>query len=67
MFPVQINSVDAFPTRITAGPDGNLWFTGSQAPTIYIGKMTPGGSVSEFTVPPGGTNQQYAREHRERP
>ncbi len=37
------------PTEITAGPDGNLWFTefgGSGA----IGRITPGGTITEFTT-----------------
>jgi streptogramin lyase len=33
---------------ITAGPDGNLWFTGAN----YVGRFTPTGTVTEFTVAP---------------
>jgi len=32
---------------ITAGPDGNLWFTGAGA----IGRITPSGTITEFPVP----------------
>ena len=32
---------------ITAGPDGNLWFTGSSA----IGRITPSGTITLFPVP----------------
>jgi len=32
---------------ITAGPDGNLWFTGAGA----IGRITPSGSITLFPVP----------------
>jgi serine/threonine protein kinase len=38
------------PYVITAGPDGNLWFTESFVAN-KIGRITPGGSVTEFTVP----------------
>jgi sugar lactone lactonase YvrE len=37
------------PTRITAGPDGNLWFTENQA--NQIGRITPKGAVTEFRIP----------------
>ncbi|MEA2566420.1 MAG: hypothetical protein QOD49_1597 [Actinomycetota bacterium] len=37
------------PQAITAGPDGNLWFTIQQSKTI--GRMTPGGTFTEFTPP----------------
>src|SRR5262245_52334212 len=41
-------SAGALPTSITAGPDGNLWFTeygGGQ-----IGRITPLGVVTEFSA-----------------
>ena len=38
-----------FPQDITAGPDGNLWFTNSGGNTI--GRITPSGTVSTFTGP----------------
>lgn len=47
----SLPAVDSFPGRITAGPDGNLWFCeGRNA----IGRITPNGSVSEFqtSIPP---------------
>jgi streptogramin lyase len=34
-------------TDITAGPDGNLWFTENRA----IGRITPAGQVTEFPTP----------------
>jgi streptogramin lyase len=37
------------PQAITTGPDGNLWFTIQQSRTI--GRMTPGGTFTEFTPP----------------
>ena len=45
------------PFDLTAGPDGNLWFTESQG--NRVGRVTPGGVITEFTIPtansfPGG-------------
>ncbi|MGE4174796.1 MAG: hypothetical protein AB7G65_02960 [Thermoleophilia bacterium] len=37
------------PTGITAGADGNLWFTESGG-SGAIGRITPGGAVTEFTA-----------------
>jgi streptogramin lyase len=48
------------PSGITAGPDGNLWFTwastpayanGTVVPGAALGRITPTGSVTEFEVP----------------
>jgi streptogramin lyase len=38
------------PFDITAGPDGNLWFTDGAG---EIGRITPSGSITEFPVPSG--------------
>jgi streptogramin lyase len=35
------------PFGITAGPDGNLWFTESGK----IGRITPSGTITEFSLP----------------
>jgi streptogramin lyase len=37
------------PNQITAGPDGNLWFTETQA--AKIGRITLAGAITEFPVP----------------
>ncbi len=37
------------PGDITAGPDGNLWFT-DQGKTRAIGTITPAGQITEFTA-----------------
>jgi streptogramin lyase len=37
------------PVRITAGPDGNLWFT--EFLSGQIGRIMPGGVVTEFSIP----------------
>jgi streptogramin lyase len=47
-FPIPTAS--SVPIGITAGPDGNVWFTESQA--SKIGRITPAGSVTEFSLPP---------------
>jgi len=39
-------------TAITAGPDGNVWFTDPVAHTV--GRITPSGQVTEFNSPIGG-------------
>jgi virginiamycin B lyase len=36
-------------SNLTAGPDGNIWFTESAG--NYIGRMTLGGTVTRFMVP----------------
>jgi len=37
------------PLDITAGPDGNLWFT--EYLNNRIGRITPSGALTEFAVP----------------
>jgi virginiamycin B lyase len=56
-FALPASSLPAYPEEITLGPDGNLWFT--EPCRGKIGKITPSGTASEFTVPsspsrPGG-------------
>ena len=43
---------------ITAGPDGNLWFTEPYANTI--GRITTSGVLTEFPVPTAGTPSRIA-------
>jgi virginiamycin B lyase len=44
---------DAGPGAITAGPDGNAWFSESTPGAgAAIGRVTPGGSITEFPVRP---------------
>ena len=40
------------PQDITAGPDGNVWFT---LPFSMIGKITPAGIITEYTTPTSGS------------
>jgi streptogramin lyase len=37
------------PSNITAGPDGNLWFTDTSG--NYVGKITPAGIATAFAIP----------------
>ena len=46
-FPVP--TAGSSPRGITAGPDGNLWFT--EWLSGKIGRITPAGVISEFTTP----------------
>src|SRR5258708_18239120 len=39
---------------MTAGPDGNVWFT--EGLETKIGRITQQGEVTEFSVPPSGGN-----------
>jgi virginiamycin B lyase len=39
---------------MTAGPDGNLWFVATKSSSVVdetIGRLTPGGEVTEFPLP----------------
>jgi streptogramin lyase len=44
-----IPTADGHPSGITAGPDGNIWFTELDA--SRIGRMSPAGAVVEFPTP----------------
>jgi streptogramin lyase len=44
-----IPSEEAQPYGIAPGPDGALWFTENRA--AKIGRIAPGGEVTEFTIP----------------
>lgn len=46
-----VTTPSSFPAGIAAGPDGNLWFT--EANANQIGRITPGGVVTEFTAAGG--------------
>ena len=41
---------------ITAGPDGNLWFTGLDR--AQIGRLTPAGQVTEFLLPSANSDER---------
>jgi virginiamycin B lyase len=45
-FPIP--TADSGPNEITAGPDGNLWFTEGAG---RIGRITPAGVITEFAIP----------------
>lgn len=50
----SIPTANSVPTAITAGPDGNLWFTESAA--NQIGRITPAGVITEFPLPNPGSD-----------
>jgi streptogramin lyase len=45
-----------YASALTLGPDGNLWFAGTRyrdaGATDVVGRMTPGGQIAEFPLPP---------------
>jgi streptogramin lyase len=52
-----IPSSDAQPYGIAAGPDGNMWFT--EFYTGKIGRVTPSGTMTEFTIPTGSAGPMH--------
>ncbi|WP_290646699.1 hypothetical protein, partial [Aquabacterium sp.] len=48
-FPVP--TIQSVPADITAGPDGNIWFT--EMTGNRIGQVTPSGTIKEFFIPTG--------------
>src|SRR5713101_7916687 len=51
-YPVPTGSSNAY--GITAGPDGNLWFTENTG--NKIGRITTSGVITEFAVPTSGSS-----------
>ncbi|MGH2835266.1 MAG: virginiamycin B lyase family protein, partial [Solirubrobacteraceae bacterium] len=51
-----IPTADSRPEGITAGPDGNLWFT--ETNTNKIGQITPTGTITEYTIPTANSQPQ---------
>ncbi len=47
---VPCSLAGADPADITAGPDGNMWFTADAGATDAIGRITPAGVITEFTA-----------------
>src|SRR5439155_1424159 len=41
------------PLRIAAGSDGDLWFTDAGEAPPMLGRITPGGVISELALPSG--------------
>lgn len=48
------------PVGITAGPDGNLWYTDGFASGSNIGRITPSGTITLFPVPSGDSEGEIA-------
>jgi streptogramin lyase len=49
---IEKKEEDTQPEDITAGLDGNVWFT--EARVRKIGKITPAGAISQYTLPAEG-------------
>jgi virginiamycin B lyase len=49
LFDIPHNASSSAPSRLAAGPDGNLWFTEQSG--NQIGRLTPERSVTEFMIP----------------
>src|ERR1051326_1626975 len=49
-----VTTSGSLPYGITAGPDGNIWFTENGA--NKIGKITPNGVVTEYPIPTAGSS-----------
>src|SRR5215813_2616805 len=49
----SVGTTSGLPSSISAGPDGNLWFTEPDA--NQIGRITPTGQITLFTVPTPGS------------
>lgn len=48
-FNVQTSPTPTVPEAITAGPDGNMWFTDASA--NLVGRITPAGSTQRYFLP----------------
>src|SRR5262249_58446573 len=48
-------AADSRPNGIVPGPDGNLWFT--EIDGNRIGRITPGGDITEFPLPTNAQGQ----------
>ena len=51
--PYPLPTAGSAPTGVTAGPDGNLWFT--ERDGNRVGKITPAGVITEFPLPNAGS------------
>src|SRR5262249_26095125 len=49
----NVGTTSGAPSAISAGPDGNLWFTEPDA--NQIGRITPAGQITLFTAPTPGS------------
>jgi streptogramin lyase len=50
----SVPTLNSVPAGITAGPDGNLWFTETSTSTFrgdQIARITPDGQITEFATP----------------
>src|SRR5262249_56845798 len=49
--PCRVPTAGSDPRKITAGPDGNMWFTESNINVDQIGRIDAAGNITEFVVP----------------
>jgi virginiamycin B lyase len=49
----SVGTFASYPSNITAGPDGNLWFT--EPDSNEVGRITPAGQITLFAVPTPGS------------
>src|SRR5262252_2822565 len=52
---LRVPTVGSDPRDITAGPDGNMWFTESNINVGQIGRIDAAGTITEFVVPTAGS------------
>jgi virginiamycin B lyase len=46
----DLSGPGSFPTRLTEGPEGNVWFT--EASVSKVGRISPAGEIQMFQLPP---------------
>ena len=51
----KVPTAGSDPRHITAGPDGNMWFTESNINVGKIGRIDAAGTITEFVVPTQGS------------
>jgi virginiamycin B lyase len=57
-FPVDPGRTSFSVDTLTVGPDGSLWFSDYSYNDCRIGRMTPSGAFTEFSLPSGTVNVQ---------
>ncbi len=55
----EFNVPSGTPFGISAGPDGNLWFTDDAGTTAKIGRVSTGGSITEFPLSTASSVSQF--------
>jgi virginiamycin B lyase len=55
----KVPTTNASTDDITTGPDGNLWFTLDGSDSSRIGRITPSGTITLFTLPSPSNDYLY--------